>query len=581
MRRRTLIALAGALLLIACQDAREPSAPDTPSLAQDVGRVVPGEHIVVFESSVRDVPGVARQLTAAHRGRLRFVYETAIRGFAASLSDDAADALRRNPNVAYVEPDREVTLFDTQVNPPAWGIDRIDQRVLPLSGSYTYPNTGASVNVYVLDTGIRLSHTEFGGRASYVPNGSNGDFVGDGHGSAADCHGHGTHVAGTAAGATFGVAKGATIWAGRVVNCNGGGLVSMAIAGVDWITANGVRPAVVNMSLGYGNVQSLRDAVEASIAAGVNYAVAAGNGNFAGIPQDACSESPAGAPHALTVGATASDDDEASFSNYGPCVDILAPGVSIRSAYYSSNTATATMSGTSMATPHVAGAVALYLDANPTATPAQVSSALTSNATSNEIRLHRRSRQNGTPNQLLYVDFIGGGTPQPNAPPTASFSKSCIDLSCDFDASGSNDVDGSIVSYSWAFDDGASASGLTTNHTYLAEGTYTVVLTVTDDSGAVAADTQNVTVSVGGGTGGFSLSAAGYKVKGVEHADLTWSGANSTNVDVFRDGVLIVTTANDGFYTDNIGIKGGGLSWTYQVCEAGTATCSNPATVNF
>jgi subtilisin family serine protease len=270
-----------------------------------------------------------------------------------------------------VEQDRVATLHATQLNPPAWGIDRIDQRDLPLDQSYTYDNDGSGINIYILDTGIRLTHNEFGGRASYIPNGNNGDFVNDGHGSAEDCHGHGTHVAGTAAGATYGVAKGAGIWAGRVVNCSGSGNVSMAIAGVDWITANGLQPASVNMSLGYGDVQSLRDAVENSIAAGFNYAVSAGNGNFAGIPQDACSGSPSGAPNANTVGATESDDDEASFSNYGTCVDILGPGVAIVSAWYTSDGASASLSGTSMSSPHVAGALALYLNANPGARPAE------------------------------------------------------------------------------------------------------------------------------------------------------------------------------------------------------------------
>lgn len=580
MRRFAIATIAGMLTLAACADSPEPVAP-TPSLSRESGRIVPGEYIVVFTRGVSDAPGLAGGLVAAHGGTLRFTYQYAVRGFAASLSEQAVEALGRNPNVAYVEPDREVTLFDTQNSPPAWGIDRIDQRDLPLSGAYTYANNGSGINVYILDTGIRLSHNDFGGRARYVSNGANGDFVGDGHGSAADCHGHGTHVAGTAAGTSYGVAKGATIWAGRVVNCNGGGTVSMAIAGVDWVTANALLPAVVNMSLGYGNVQSLRDAVEASIAAGVNYAVAAGNGNFAGIPQDACGESPAGAPNANTVGATASNDTEASFSNYGSCVDVLAPGVSITSAYYTSNTATAAMSGTSMATPHVTGAIALYLAANPGATPTQVSQALTANASLNKIALHRRSRDNGTANRLLYVGFIGGGGgPQPNVAPTASFTKICTALACSFDGRGSSDSDGTIVSYDWIFGDGATASGVTASHTYDAAGTYIVRLGVTDDNGEFAADTQEVTVTSAGG-GGFTLAAFGYKVKGIEHADLTWSGASAANVDVYRSGQLVATTANDGSYTDNIGIKGGGLSWTYRVCEAGTGTCSNAVTVVF
>jgi subtilisin family serine protease len=391
----------GVVGISACRDAVTPSAPD-----ESAARAVPGRYIVVLRADMADVPAAAQRLVGTYGGTLHFTYEHAIKGFAADLPDAVLPALRSFPGVAYVEPDAEVELFDTQLNPPSWGLDRIDQRDRPLSLSYTYSTTAPGVNVYVLDTGIRDSHTDFGGRASFIPNGKNGDFVGDSWGlanGAEDCHGHGTHVAGTAAGSAYGVAKGAAIWSGRVVNCSGGGQVSMAIAGVDWITANGVRPAVVNMSLGYGDVQSLRTAVENSIAAGVNYAVAAGNGNFAGIPQDACKQSPAGAPNANTVGATDINDKEASFSNYGTCVDILAPGVSIKSDWYTNDHATATLSGTSMATPHVAGAIALYLENNAGATPAQVSSALKSNASVNKISLHSRSRRNGTPNLLLYT----------------------------------------------------------------------------------------------------------------------------------------------------------------------------------
>ena len=576
MRKVTgAILLAAGLAVTACQDSRrpDPGAPDLSRAATD------GDYIVVFDRNVADAPGLARQLAQVHGATLKFAYRHAIKGFAATLPAAAVEALQRNPNVAYVEPDAEVRLFDTQNNPPSWGLDRVDQRDLPLSTSYTYANTGTGANVYIFDTGVRKSHNDFGGRVAYVPAGTNGDFVGDGHGSAEDCHGHGTHVAGTAAGSSHGIAKGAPIWAARVVNCAGGGNVSMAIAAVDWATVSAVRPAVVNMSLGYGNVQSLRDAVEASVAAGVNYSVAAGNGNFIGIPQDACAESPAGAPNANTVGATASNDSEASFSNYGTCVDILAPGVSIVSDYYTSNSATATMSGTSMATPHMTGAIALYLTANTGATPAQVSQAFTSNASVNKISLHRRSRQNNTPNLLLYTAFIGGGGPV-NQPPVASFTYGCTDLACAFDASGSSDPDGSITNYAWTFGDGTTGSGATASHTYAAAGTYSVTLTVTDNQSATDADVQTVTVTAPGG-GGIVLSATGYKVKGVHHADLTWSGATSTNVDIRRNGASIATTANGGAYTDNTGNKGSGVSYVYQVCEAGTSTCSNTATVTF
>jgi len=567
-------AVAMSLVLAACGESVSPTASLDPTSAdaRQGDRV-----IVVFRDGVTDVPGLARSLVAQGGGELHFTYSTAIKGMAASLPAAALEGIRRNPLVAYVEPDAAAQLHQTTQNNATWGLDRVDQRDLPLSGTYTYNNNGSGTNVYIFDTGVRRTHNDFGGRVQYVPNGANGDFVGDGHGSAEDCHGHGTHVAGTAAGTTWGVAKGAPIWAARVVNCSGGGQVSMAIAAVDWVTANGIRPAVVNMSLGYGDVQSLRTAVENSIAAGVNYAVSAGNGDFLGRPQDACKQSPGGAPNAITVGATNSSDNEASFSNYGPCVDILAPGVSITSAWYTSNTATNSISGTSMSSPHVAGAVALYLTANPSATPAQVAQALVDNASLNKITLHSRSTNNGTPNRLLYTLFIGGGGGgTPNQPPTASFTYSCTDLSCSFDGTGSSDPDGTIASYAWNFGDGTTGTGATANKTYASAGTRTVTLTVTDNAGATGSQSQSVTVTAPS-SGGITLSVTTSKARGVTTATLNWSGATST-VDVLRNGSFL-KTASGTSTTDDLG-RGGG-SVTYRVCNAGTSTCSPDVTVNY
>ena len=572
------IAVLAVLALAACQDGSPPTAAPADLPSRLVAASPGGKYVVVFTGEVSDVPGLARSLSAAHGGTLRFTYQHALRGMAVgNLSAAAAEALSRNPQVAYVEPDAPARLFDTQTG-ATWGIDRVDQRALPLSTTYTYNATGAGVNAYILDTGVRLSHVEFGGRAQYVPNGSNGDFVGDGHGSAADCHGHGTHVAGTVGSTTYGVAKQVSLWAARVVDCAGSGDVSLAIAAVDWVTANGVRPAVVNMSLGYGDVQSLRTAVENSVAAGVNYAVAAGNGHWLfGTPLNACNESPAGAPNANTVGATSNTDAEASFSNYGPCVDILAPGVSVTSAWYSSNTATNTISGTSMATPHVVGGIALYLQGNPGATPAQVTAAIEGAATVGAIRLHSSSASGGTPNLLLYtLDFGGGGGG--NLPPAASFTHACTGLSCTF-TDGSSDADGSVMSWSWSFGDGGTSAAQHPSHSYAAGGTYTVTLTVTDDDGATSSTSRSVTVSEPGG-GGILLVADGYKVKGVHRVDLVWSGASASTVDIFRNGVRIVTTANDGVHTDNTGAKGT-ATYRYRVCNAGTTTCSNEVTVVF
>ncbi len=563
--------------LSACGEVSQPTAPLTPDLAR-AGSA--GERVViVFRSAVGDPHGLASALAAQHGGSLHFSYGTAIKGMAGTFPAAALEGIRRNPNVAYIEPDAEVMLFQTTQTNATWGLDRVDQRNLPLSSTYTYNNNGSGANVYILDTGVRKTHNDFGVRVQYVPNGSNGDFVGDGHGSAEDCHGHGTHVAGTAAGATWGVAKGAPIWAARVVNCNGSGQVSMAIAAVDWVTANGTRPAVVNMSLGYGDVQSLRTAVENSIAAGVNYSVSAGNGDFLGRPQDACKQSPGGAPNAITVGATSSSDTEASFSNYGPCVDILAPGVSVTSAWYTSNTATNTISGTSMSAPHVAGAVALYLTAHSTATPAQVAQALVDNASLNKISLHSRSRNNGTPNRLLYTAFIGGGTEPPppgNTPPTASFTYSCSGLTCSFDGSGSSDPDGSITGYAWNFGDGMTGSGVTASRTYASGGSYNVTLTVTDNGGLTGTSSQSVPVTAPGT--GISLDVTTSKLRGVTTATLNWSGA-ATSVDVYRNNVKITTVFGTST-ADDLG-RGGGTV-TYRVCNAGgTTTCSPNVTVTY
>ncbi|MCX7608586.1 MAG: S8 family peptidase, partial [Anaerolineales bacterium] len=318
-------------------------------------------------------------------GEIHFTYEAALKGFAASLPEQALQGLQNNPHVAFIQAEQVITI-DTDQTPATWGLDRIDQRSLPLNNVYTYNYTGSGVNAYVIDTGILPTHVEFGGRAFVAF-----DSVGDGQ-NGIDCNGHGTHVAGTIGGATYGVAKQVKLYAVRVLNCSGSGTNAGVIAGVDWVTANAVKPAVANMSLGGSADAAIDAAVTNSINSGVTYAVAAGNER-----RDACRFSPARVPLAITVAATTNTDTRASYSNYGTCVDLFAPGSSITSAWYTSTTATNTISGTSMATPHVAGVAALYLQAHPAATPAEVTNAIKAAATLNVV-----IDPKGSPNLLLY-----------------------------------------------------------------------------------------------------------------------------------------------------------------------------------
>jgi subtilisin family serine protease len=391
-RSLTPLAVAALGLAAACSDAGTPTQAASPERGAPLlssAEGIEGQYIVVLNEGANP-----RSVAAIAGVNPRFVYTTAVNGFAGELNHGQLNALQRNPNVKYIEQDQPVQANTIQTG-ATWGIDRIDQRNLPLSTTFTYLNTGVGVRAYVIDTGILLTHTQFVGRVS-----TGYDAVTAG-GNANDCNGHGTHVAGTVGGTVHGVAKGVSLVAVRVLGCNGSGTNAGVIAGVDWVANNHVKPAVANMSLGGGASSTLDTAVKNAIAKGVTFAVAAGNGNFLGIAANACNYSPARVPEAITVGATTSTDAKASYSNYGTCVDIFAPGSSITSAWYTGTTATNTISGTSMASPHVAGVAALYLQSNSTATPAGVASALITNSTPGKVT----SPGTGSPNRLLFTAY--------------------------------------------------------------------------------------------------------------------------------------------------------------------------------
>jgi len=397
----TLVLCAAAALLaapapgVAAAAEKAKADKDTTKFHSKGDKAIPEHFIVVLDESVTGPLGefamsqqMAELLASTYGGKIKHVYKHALGGYAVQMSKDAAVGLSQDPRVLYVEEDGVMEASAVQSSPP-WGLDRIDQRDRPLSGTYTYNWTGSGVRAYVIDTGILTGHTQFGGRASNVY-----DVFG---GSGADCNGDGTHVAGTIGGSTYGVAKSALLRGVRVLNCSGSGSTSGVIAGVDWVRQNHIAPAVANMSLGGSASSSLDTAINNLHNAGVTIVVAAGNEN-----QNACNVSPARAANAVTVGSTTSTDARSSFSNYGTCVDIFAPGSSILSSWYTSTTATATLSGTSMASPHVAGVAALYKQANASASPATIRNALVNNSTTNRIS----NVGTGSPNRLLYSLFF-------------------------------------------------------------------------------------------------------------------------------------------------------------------------------
>ncbi|WP_282108432.1 S8 family peptidase [Streptomyces sp. B93] len=378
------------------------AAPATEGHIQYEGaaNAVADSYIVTLKADeARSGTAEGRALAKKYGASIERTYTKALNGYEVEASEAEAKRLAADPAVASVVQNRTFTIAATQPNPPSWGLDRIDQRNLPLNSSYTYPDSaGQGVTAYIIDTGVRISHGDFGGRASY------GYDAVDNDNTAQDGNGHGTHVAGTVAGNAYGVAKKARVVGVRVLNNSGSGTTAQVVAGIDWVARNAVKPAVANMSLGGGADTALDTAVRNAVASGVTFAVAAGNEST-----NASTRSPARVTEAITVGATTSSDARASYSNYGTVLDLFAPGSSITSAWHTSDSATNTISGTSMATPHVAGAAALYLADNPSATPSQVSSALVAAATPNVVG----NPGSGSPNRLLYV---GGGPVTPPGP---------------------------------------------------------------------------------------------------------------------------------------------------------------------
>lgn len=475
---------------------------------QKAAAPIPGQYIVVladealpqFEQATGKRPEV-RELAAAvaddRRFELRRTFAHAVNGFVARMSESQAEALAAEPWVASVEEDGLVEVAGTQDAPPSWGLDRVDQRPMTLDFAYAYASTGSGVDVYIVDSGIRASHVDFGGRVDTVRAFT---AINDGYGTS-DPFGHGTMVAGIVAGATYGVAKAATLHPVRVVDATGSASISTLVAGIDWVTQQFTsqvttttttvkgktvttttgtrRPAVINISLITSGSLAVNTSVNTAITAGITVVAAAGNSAL-----DACGFSPAGIANVITVGASNDADNAWVYSNGGTCVDIFAPGVLVSTTLSRSDTDFTPSTGTSVAAPHVAGAAALVLAANPAATPAQVASTILSAATTNALA----ALPAGSPNRLLYTAALGQ-----DQPPTAAFSITVSRTTVTFDASASSDDKG-IASYAWSFGDGTSGSGAKVSHKYALRGSYAVTLTVKDAAGHTTSITRSAQI---------------------------------------------------------------------------------------
>lgn len=484
-------------------------SPDAPEIVgADSAAAVDGEYLVVLkpQAAIGAADDIASALSDAVGGEIVDVFNTVIDGYSAKLSEDEALAIAADDRVDHVEQAQKVYAIGEQTNPPSWGVDRIDQRNLPLDRRYAYPDSaGAGVNVYVVDSGIRLTHAEFAGR---IRPGFDAATPG---GNANDCNGHGTHVAGTAVGSTYGVAKKATVYPVRVLDCKGESLSTTILAGMEWVAENAVRPATVNYSVGCRtacSIPSIDDAVRRIVASGITWVSAAGNSN-----DDACRYSPQLVPETITVGNSTRTDSKAPSSSWGSCLDVWAPGSEIVSSWFTGDTAAVSATGTSMASPHVAGATALYLGANPGATPAQVHAAIVDNATPGKLT----GLDAASPNRLLYTGFLNGGTtPTPAAVDLAAIANQTGTVGQPFSVGVR--ATGGTAPYTF------SASGLpaglaissatgTITGTPTAAATSTVTVTVRDAGAPSTSDTATFILTVsGGGTTPAPSTCAGTTV---------------------------------------------------------------------
>ena len=544
-RRLAGLGMAAAAALALATTTALPSAAEGEILGTDNPNAIKDSYIVIFTDSAAGTQGVqalVESMAERANAKVDHTYQHAVRGFAGTMSEQAARKLAGDPAVAYVEQNGTVSLTATQPNPPSWGLNRIDQRDLPLDTSYTYPNDGAGVEAYIIDTGIRVTHQDFGGRAVWGTN-----TVGDGNNT--DCHGHGTHVAGTVGGTNYGVAKGVALTAVKVLSCSGSGSFAGIVAGVDWVTGDHTSGgAVANMSLGgTGSNATLENAVRASISDGTVYAIASGNSN-----SDACNFTPARTPEAITVNASTINDARASFSNFGTCTDIFAPGENITSAWNTSDSATNTISGTSMATPHVAGGAAIILNANPGMAPQTVATTMYNNSTPNKIT----NPGTGSPNRLLFVN-TGGGTPGNPVVGNPGTRTGTVGVATSLQMSAS----GGTPPYTWSatgLPPGLSINASTglISGTPTTAGTYTVTVTARDTGGRTGSATFQWVINPPGGgcsSPGQKLVNPGFESGTTGWANATWTINRWTGVNAPRTGVYNSWISGYGYtYTETL-----------------------------